>query len=70
MTVSELLKKSFAVYHGKFLNVRSKSQDECLACRCDSECVGRMFGGRTVESIRPELIRDGGLIPTMTIVIA
>ena len=70
MTVREFLGKSFAVDHGKFLNVRSKSQDECLAYRCSSECVSRTFGERTVESVRPDVIIDDGLFPTMTIVIA
>jgi len=69
MKVRELLEK-FAGEHGKFLNVRTKSNDECLAYRCSSACISRAFGECTVESLRPEIVHDGGLVPTMTIVIA
>lgn len=71
MTVREFLGKAFAVDHGHFLNVRSQSQDDSLAYRCTIEHVSRVYGGRTVRSIRPEISRlYGALVPTMTIIIA
>lgn len=71
MTVKEFLIKSFAVDHGNFLNVRSKSHDECLAYRCGREHICHTFGRSTVESVRPDIVRDNGsFFPTMTIIIA
>lgn len=71
MTVSEFLKRSFAIDHAYFLNVRSQSLDEGLAYKCTIEHVRRVYGARTFKSIRPELSwLGGGLFPTMTITIA
>ena len=71
MTVSELLKRSFAVDHGYFLNVRSKSHDDGLAYKCTIEHVRRVYGRRTVKSVSPDVSwLDDGLFPTMTITIA
>lgn len=71
MTVGEFLKRSFAVDHGYFLNVRSQSHMDGLAYRCTIEHVRRVYGGRTFKSVRPEISwLDGGLFPTMTITIA